>query len=77
MLSVENRAPFELDRILGNAEVVGKYHGMRCSIMETSLSASPSVCGLRPSLTLMATVLRICDNQDNALLDSIVGCRIT
>ncbi|KAG1839926.1 hypothetical protein F4604DRAFT_455465 [Suillus subluteus] len=78
MLSVEIRAPFELDRMLGNAEVVGKYHGMRRSIMETSLSIPPFVYGLRPSLTLMATVLHICDNQDNALLDwSIVGCRIT
>ncbi|KAG1851877.1 hypothetical protein DFJ58DRAFT_914479 [Suillus subalutaceus] len=38
VLSLEIKASFELDRMLDNGEVVGKYHGMRCSIMEMSLS---------------------------------------
>ncbi|KAG2133895.1 hypothetical protein BD769DRAFT_497302 [Suillus cothurnatus] len=36
----------------------------------------PSVRGVHPSLTLKATVLHDCDNQDSALLDSIGECQI-
>ncbi|KAG2363662.1 hypothetical protein BDR07DRAFT_1483399 [Suillus spraguei] len=37
----------------------------------------PSVRGVHLSLTLKATILRDCDNQDSALFDSISGCQIT
>lgn len=37
----------------------------------------PPIRGVHPSLTLKATVLHPCDNQDSALLDSIVECQIT
>ncbi|KAG2071406.1 hypothetical protein BDR04DRAFT_1117791 [Suillus decipiens] len=80
-LSVEIRASFELDRMLGNGEVVGKLETSWNSLLyrgnEPFILYFPRVRGVRPSLMLKATVLRDCDNQDNSLLDPIVGCQIT
>ncbi|KAG2148798.1 hypothetical protein DEU56DRAFT_978075 [Suillus clintonianus] len=59
-LSTEIRASFELDRMLGNDEP-----------FELSF---PPVRGVNPSLTLKATVAHVSDNQDGALLDSLVDC---
>ncbi|KAG1869918.1 CHAT domain-containing protein [Suillus subluteus] len=83
-LSVEIRASFELDQMLGNGEIVGELdtswdalldHGNESfDLVDISF---PSVRGVHPSLTLKATVLHNCDNQDSALLDSIVECQIT
>ncbi|KIK36499.1 hypothetical protein CY34DRAFT_510615 [Suillus luteus UH-Slu-Lm8-n1] len=36
----------------------------------------PRVRGVRPSLTIKATVLHVGDNQDDALFDSLVDCEI-
>ncbi|KAG1869920.1 CHAT domain-containing protein [Suillus subluteus] len=79
-LSVEIRASFELDRMLGNGEVVGKLETSWDALLDHGNEpfdiSFPSVHGVHPSLTLKATVLHNCDNQDSALLDSIVECQI-
>ncbi|KAG1797950.1 CHAT domain-containing protein [Suillus subaureus] len=79
-LSVEIRASFELDQMLGNGEVVGKLEMSLDALLnhgnEPFDISFPSVRGVHPSLTLKATVLHNCDNQDNALFDSIIECDI-
>ncbi|KAG1862744.1 CHAT domain-containing protein [Suillus subalutaceus] len=80
MLSVEIMASFELDRMLGNGEVVGKVEISWDALLDHGNEpfdiTFPSVRGVHPSLTLKATVLRNCDNQDSVLFDSIVECQI-
>ncbi|KAG2083846.1 CHAT domain-containing protein [Suillus cothurnatus] len=77
---VEIRAAFELDQMLGNGEVVGKLETSWDALLDHGNEpfdiSFPSVDGVHPSLTLKATVLHDCDNQDSALLDSIVECQI-
>ncbi|KAG2041184.1 hypothetical protein BDR03DRAFT_979626 [Suillus americanus] len=72
-LSVEIRASFELDRMLGNGEVVGKLDTSWDALLDHGDElfdiSFPSVRGVHPSLTLRVTVLHNCDNQDSALLD--------
>ncbi|KAG1823391.1 CHAT domain-containing protein [Suillus subaureus] len=79
-LSVEIRASFELDQMLGNGEVVGKLEMSWDALLDHGNEpfdiSFPSVRGVHPSLTLKATVLHNCDNQDNALFDSIIECDI-
>ncbi|KAG1844227.1 hypothetical protein F4604DRAFT_1960469 [Suillus subluteus] len=79
-LSVEIRASFELDCMLGNGEVVGKLDTSWDALLDHGNEpfdiSFPSVRGVHPSLTLKATVLHNCDNQNSALLDSIVECQI-
>ncbi|KAG0704972.1 CHAT domain-containing protein [Suillus ampliporus] len=79
-LSLEIRASFELSRILGNGEVIGR--------LETSLDellrhgnepfnlSFPPVRGVHPSLRLKAAVTHPCENQDDALFDSVIDCEI-
>ncbi|KAG1862746.1 hypothetical protein DFJ58DRAFT_869783 [Suillus subalutaceus] len=70
-LSVEIRASFELDCMLGNGEVVGKLKTSWDALLDHGNEpfdiSFPSVRGVHPSLTLKATVLRNCDNQDSVL----------
>ncbi|KAG1850199.1 CHAT domain-containing protein [Suillus subalutaceus] len=79
-LSLEIRASFELDRMLGNGEVVGKLETLWDALLDHGNEpfdmSFPSVRGVHPSLTLKATVLHDCDHQDSALLDSIVECQV-
>ncbi|KAG2362158.1 hypothetical protein BDR07DRAFT_1071514 [Suillus spraguei] len=79
-LSIEIRASFEFDRMLGNGEVVGKletsWNALLNHANEPFDISFPPVDGVHPSLTLKAAVLHHCDNQESALLDSIVECEI-
>ncbi|KIK37570.1 hypothetical protein CY34DRAFT_810181 [Suillus luteus UH-Slu-Lm8-n1] len=80
-LSVKIRASFELDRMLGNGELVGELETSWDALLDHGHEpfdiSFPPIRGVHPSLTLKATVLHSCDNQDSALLDSIVECQIT
>ncbi|KAG2122498.1 CHAT domain-containing protein [Suillus clintonianus] len=79
-LSVEIRASFELDRMLGNGEIIGKLQTSWDELLdhgdEPFELSFPPIGGVTPSLTLMAAVVHACDNQDNALFDSLVDCKI-
>ncbi|KAG1862750.1 hypothetical protein DFJ58DRAFT_225456 [Suillus subalutaceus] len=67
--------------MLGNGKVVGKFETLWDELLDHGNEpfdiSFPSVDGVHPSLTLKATVLHDCDNQDSALFDSIVECQIT
>jgi hypothetical protein len=79
-LSIEIRASFELDRMLGNGKVVGKLETSWDMLLDHKNEpfdiSFPSVHGVHPSLTLKTTLLHNCDNQDSALFDSMVECEI-
>ncbi|KAG1818644.1 CHAT domain-containing protein [Suillus subaureus] len=79
-LSVEIRASFEADRMLCNRGVIGKLETSWDALLDHGNEpfdiSFPPVDGVHPSLTLKAGVLHSCDNQDSALLDSIVECEI-
>ncbi|KIK40192.1 hypothetical protein CY34DRAFT_283651 [Suillus luteus UH-Slu-Lm8-n1] len=86
VLSVEIRASYEADRMLGSGEVIGR---LQVSWNEISWNeildhgdepfdiSFPPVCGVHPSLTLKAAVVHGCDDQDGALLDSLADREIT
>ncbi|KIK32118.1 hypothetical protein CY34DRAFT_19276 [Suillus luteus UH-Slu-Lm8-n1] len=80
-LSMKIRASFELDRMLGNGEVIGELKTSWDALLDHGHEpfdiSFPPIRGVHPSLTLKATVLHSCNNQDSALLDSIVECQIT
>ncbi|KAG2038422.1 CHAT domain-containing protein [Suillus americanus] len=79
-LSLDIRASFELARILGNGEVIGELEMTWDELLdhgdEPFNLSFPPVRGDCPSLTLKAALVHSCDNQDSALLDSIVDCEI-
>ncbi|KAG1861244.1 CHAT domain-containing protein [Suillus subluteus] len=79
-LSLDIRASFELDRMLGNGELIGELEVTWDELLdhgdEPFNLSFPPVRGNCPSLTLKAAVVHSCDNQDSALLDSIVDCEI-
>ncbi|KAG1728461.1 CHAT domain-containing protein [Suillus lakei] len=79
-LSVEIWASFELDRMLGNGEVIGKLETSWDELLDHGDEpfdiSFPPICGVHPSLTLKAAVVHACDNQVDALLDSIIECEI-
>ncbi|KAG1844242.1 CHAT domain-containing protein [Suillus subluteus] len=66
--------------MLGNGEVVAKLDTSWDALLDHRNEpfdiSFPSVRGVHPSLTLKATVLHNYDNQNSALLDSIVECQI-
>ncbi|KAG2348055.1 hypothetical protein BDR05DRAFT_996353 [Suillus weaverae] len=68
-------ASFELDRMLGNGEVIGTLEMLWDGLLH--LLSFPRVRGVRSSLTLKATVLHTCDNQDAVLFDSMGDCEIS
>ncbi|KAG1747311.1 CHAT domain-containing protein [Suillus lakei] len=79
-LSLGIRASFELGQMLGNGEVIGTLETTWDELLgrgdEPFNISFPPVRGVHPSLTLKVAVVQSCDNQDNALLDSIVECEI-
>ncbi|KAG1818651.1 CHAT domain-containing protein [Suillus subaureus] len=66
--------------MLGNGEVIGKLEISWDALLDNGnepfVISFPPVYSVHPSLTLKAGVLHLCDNQDDALLDSIVECEI-
>ncbi|KAG1778866.1 CHAT domain-containing protein [Suillus placidus] len=73
--SVEIRASYEADRMLGSGELIGKlqlswHMEMSHSLVDLSF---PSVRGVHPSLTLKVAVVHACDD---ALSDTLVDCKI-
>ncbi|KAG1773739.1 CHAT domain-containing protein [Suillus placidus] len=80
-LSVEIRASYEADRMLGSGEVVGKLQMSWDELLdhgdEPFMLSFPPVCDVHPSLTLKTAVVLACDDQDGALSDSLVDCEIT
>ncbi|KAG1847676.1 CHAT domain-containing protein [Suillus subalutaceus] len=79
-LSLDIRASFELDRMLGNGEVIGELEVTWDELLdhgdEPFNLTFPPVRGDCPSLTLKAAVVHSCDNQGSAPLDSVVDCKI-
>ncbi|KAG1726224.1 hypothetical protein EDB19DRAFT_1833521 [Suillus lakei] len=72
-LSVEIRASYEADRMLGNGEVIGKLQMSRDELLnhgdEPFDLTFPPIRGVHPSLTLKAAVVQTCDYHDGSLLD--------
>ncbi|KAG1850111.1 CHAT domain-containing protein [Suillus tomentosus] len=75
-LSVEIRASFELGRMFGSGEVVGRLRmpwnellSHRHEPFDVSL---PPVRGVHPSLKLKATIVQACNYQDDALFDLLL-----
>jgi len=79
-LSVEIRVSYELGRMLGSGEVVGKLEISWDELLdhgdEPFELSFPSVCDDHPSLTLQVAVIHPCDDYDGALFDCIVECEI-
>ncbi|KAG1773286.1 CHAT domain-containing protein [Suillus placidus] len=79
-LSVEIRASYEADRMLGNGEFIGKLKMSWDELLDHGDEpfdlSFPSVRGVHPSLTLKVAVVHACDNQNGALSDSLVDCKI-
>ncbi|KIK35478.1 hypothetical protein CY34DRAFT_812102 [Suillus luteus UH-Slu-Lm8-n1] len=79
-LSVEIRASYELGRMLGGGEVIGKLKTSGNKLLhhgdEPFDISFPPVHGSRPSLTLKVAVVHACDNQDDALSGSLVYCEL-
>ncbi|KAG1845702.1 CHAT domain-containing protein [Suillus subalutaceus] len=67
--------------MLGSGEVIGKLQTSWDELLdhggEPFVLSFPPVRGVHPSLTLMAVVVHSFDNQDGALSDSLVDCKIT
>ncbi|KAG2108771.1 hypothetical protein BD769DRAFT_1643001 [Suillus cothurnatus] len=72
-LSVEIRASHEVDRTLGNGEVIGKLQMSWDELLDhgdESFNLSfPPVRNVCPSLTLRAAAVHACDDQDSTLSD--------
>ncbi|KAG1868130.1 hypothetical protein C8R48DRAFT_832870 [Suillus tomentosus] len=79
-LSVEIRASCELGRMLGGGEVVGglqmSWNGLLDHGDEPFDLSFPPVRGVHPSLKLKATIVHVCNYQDDALFDSLLDCEI-
>ncbi|KAG1717529.1 hypothetical protein EDD22DRAFT_856103 [Suillus occidentalis] len=81
VLSVEIKASYESDRMLGSGEVIGKVRMSWDELLDHGDDpfnlSFPSVYGVHPSLTLKAAVVQALDDQNGALPDSLVDCEIT
>ncbi|KAG1790427.1 CHAT domain-containing protein [Suillus plorans] len=79
-LSVEIRASFELGRMFGSGEIVGRlrmpWNELLSHRHEPFDISLPPVHGVHPSLKLKATIVHACNYQDDALFDSLVDCKI-
>ncbi|KAG2341563.1 TPR-like protein [Suillus weaverae] len=77
VFSVEIRASYEADRMLGSGEVIGKLELSWGDLLnhgdEPFNISFPPVRGVHPSLILKAAVVHTCDD---ALSDSLVDCDI-
>ncbi|KAG1790464.1 CHAT domain-containing protein [Suillus plorans] len=80
-LSVEIRAFFELGRPLGGGEVIGKLQMSWDELLDHGDEpfdiSFPPVHGLHPSFRLKAAIVNACDDQDEALFDSLIDCEIS
>ncbi|KAG1873809.1 CHAT domain-containing protein [Suillus subluteus] len=78
--SVEIRASFELGRMLGGGEVIGKLEMSWDELLDHGDEPFdlyfPPVHGVHPSLTLKVAIVHVCDNQDGALSGSLVEPKI-
>ncbi|KAG1773680.1 CHAT domain-containing protein [Suillus placidus] len=78
--SIEIRVSYEADRMLGNGEFIGKLKMSWDELLDHGDEpfdlSFPSVRGVHPSLTLKVAVVHACDNQNGALSDSLVDCKI-
>ncbi|KAG2364139.1 hypothetical protein BDR07DRAFT_1608411 [Suillus spraguei] len=79
-LSIEIRASYEVDQMLGSGELIGKIQTSWDELLDDGDEAFdlsfPPVWDVHPSLTLKAGVAHTCDDQDSALSDSLVDCEI-
>ncbi|KAG1823765.1 CHAT domain-containing protein [Suillus subaureus] len=79
-LSMEIRASYEVDRMLGSGEIIGKLQMKWDELLghgDESFDLSfPPVRDVCPSLTLKAVVVHACDDQDSTLSDSLVDSDI-
>ncbi|KAG1888228.1 CHAT domain-containing protein [Suillus subluteus] len=79
-ISAEIRASFELGRMLGRGELVGKleisWEGLLDRGDEPFDLSFPPIRGVCPSLTLKVTSVIACANDGSRLFDSIDDCRI-
>ncbi|KAG1895767.1 CHAT domain-containing protein [Suillus fuscotomentosus] len=66
--------------MLGGGEVIGElqmsWDGLLNLGDEPFVISFPPVHGVHPSLKLKATIVHICDDQDDALFDPLVDCEI-
>ncbi|KIK39069.1 hypothetical protein CY34DRAFT_14634 [Suillus luteus UH-Slu-Lm8-n1] len=80
VLSVEIRASYEADRMLGSGEVISKLQMSWDELLnhgdEPFDLSFPPVRGVHSSLTLKAAVVHACDDQDGTLSDSLMDCDI-
>ncbi|KAG1729596.1 CHAT domain-containing protein [Suillus occidentalis] len=80
VLSMEIRASYEADRMLGSGEVIGKLRMSWDELLnhgdEPFNLSFPPVRGVHPSLTLKAAVAQACDDLEGALPDSLADCEI-
>ncbi|KAG2337714.1 hypothetical protein BDR05DRAFT_941178 [Suillus weaverae] len=78
--SVEIRASYEADRMLGSGEVIGKLQMSWDELLDHGDEpfdiSFPPVHDVHPSLTLKAAVVHACHNQDGALFDTLLDCDI-
>ncbi|KAG2033623.1 CHAT domain-containing protein [Suillus americanus] len=78
--SVEIRASYEVDRILGSGEIIGELQTSWDELLnhgdEPFKLSFPPVCGIHPSLTLKAAIVHACDGQDGTMFHSLVDCEI-
>ncbi|KAG2131921.1 CHAT domain-containing protein [Suillus cothurnatus] len=78
--SVEIRASYEADRMLGNGELIGKLQMSWDELLnhgdEPFDISFPPVGDVHPSLTLKIAVVHVCDNQDGALSNSLLDSKI-
>ncbi|KIK33017.1 hypothetical protein CY34DRAFT_813906, partial [Suillus luteus UH-Slu-Lm8-n1] len=80
VLSVEIRASYEADRMLGSGTVIGKLQMSWDELFNHGDDpfdlSFPPVRGVHPSLTLKAAVVHACDDLGGVLSDSLVYCDI-
>ncbi|KAG2086769.1 CHAT domain-containing protein [Suillus discolor] len=79
-LSVEIRASYELGRMLGGGEVVAGLQMSWDELLDHGNEpfdlSFPPMRGVHPSLKLKAAIVHACDDQDDALIDSLADCEI-
>ncbi|KAG2114887.1 CHAT domain-containing protein [Suillus cothurnatus] len=78
--SVEIRASYEADRMLGSGEVIGKLQMSWDELLnhgdEPFDISFPLVRDVHPSLTLRITIVHACDNQNGALSNFLLDSKI-
>ncbi|KAG1720183.1 CHAT domain-containing protein [Suillus occidentalis] len=81
VFTVEIRASYEVDRMLGSGELIGKLKISWGKLLDTGdepfVLSFPSVCDVHPSLTLKTTIVNACDDQDSALSYSLIDSEIS